>query len=428
MNIPFIVSSIIFLVTFFFILTEKIHRTVIALLGGVLMIILGTLFNFYSFEEAIHIIDFDTIILLFGMMVIVAVMEKTGFFQYLAIIAAKKTKGDPWKLVVILGTVTTLLSLVLNNVTTIILIAPITIIIARLIKISPSPILMAEALLSDTGGVATLIGDPPNIIIGNAASFSFNDFLTHSAPIVFVAWLATLFVLRFVYNKDLKKKPENIESLLKMDEVRAIKDRSSLKKTLVVLFIVIILFFLSINPALVALIGASLVLILVSCHKDPQPILKNIEWSILLFFMALFVVVGGLEHAGVLSYLASLISNLAHNNIIIIALIILWASAFMSAIVDNIPFTIAMVPVISYLENQGVPVNLLWWSLVLGVGFGGNGTPIGSTANLIVIAKSEQTNHPITFREWLKTGSIAAFSTLMVASLAIILFSSFLEN
>ncbi|MCK5415899.1 ArsB/NhaD family transporter [Candidatus Parcubacteria bacterium] len=430
MSLAFLISIFIFVVTFILIFTEKIHRTVIASVGAVVMVSFGMLYNFYNSEQALAAIDFNTIGLLLGMMIIVAILEKTGFFQYLAIVAAKKTKGDPWKLVVVLGLVTTLVSLILDNVTTVVLIAPVTIIIVRLLKISPIPILIAEALLSNTGGVATLVGDPPNIMIGSAANFSFNDFLTHTAPIVFIAWIVTLLVLKFVFRKEMTQKPENIHELEKMDERKALKDVKTLKKVGIVLALVVVLFFvhsqIHMPPSMVALIGASLALILVAPTKDPQKILEKVEWSVLGFFAALFVIVGGLEHAGVLEQLAYAISNLARGDIVIAALAILWISAIMSAIIDNIPFTVAMIPVIGYLETQGIPVNLLWWALALGVGFGGNGTPIGSTANIVVVAKSEQTDTPITFRSWLKSGSITMVSTLIVASIAIFFFADYL--
>ncbi len=426
----FYVSVIIFVITFLFILTEKVHRTVIAFLGSVAMVAAGMIFKFYTPDQALGAVDFDTIGLLLGMMIIVALLEQTGFFQYLAIKVAKKTKGNPWKLLVILGTVTTLVSLILDNVTTVVMIAPVTIIIARLLSINATPILIAEALLSNTGGVATLIGDAPNIMIGSAAGFSFNDFLTHLAPIVLFAWFVTIFTLKFVFRKEMSCKPKNINELMKMEERSALKDLKTLKKVGLVLAIVVVLFFLHsafhMPPSMVALVGAALALVLVVPTRDPQPVLEKVEWSVLLFFAALFVVVGGLEHAGVLEYFASGIDILAKGNIVVVALVILWVSAIASAIVDNIPFTVAMIPVIKHLEAQGVPVELLWWSLALGVGFGGNGTPIGSTANIVVVSKSEQTDNPITFRKWIKSGFISMIATLCVASVAIFMFSDYL--
>ena len=425
-------SVIIFAITFGLIIAEKLHRTVIAFFGAIVMILAGMIFGFYSPEEALHAIDFNTIGLLLGMMTIVAVMETTGAFQYLGILAAKKTKGNPWLLVVALGTVTTLLSLVLDNVTTIILIVPITIVVTKMLKISATPILMAEALLSDTGGVATLVGDPPNIMIGSAAGFSFNDFLTHSLPVVLVAWFVTLFALKFIYKKEMKQKPQNVDKLMKMDEREAITDPRTLKIVIGALMLVVGLFFvhnkIGLEPSMVALIGAAIVLMFVSPKKDPQKTFEKLELSVLVFFAALFVIVGGLEGSGALEKVAGVLVSGAENNIAMTAIIVLWMSAILSALVDNIPFTVAMIPVIASLQANGVDVNLLWWALVFGVGFGGNGSPIGSTANVIVVSKSEQTDEPITLKEWLRGGTVIMLVTCIVATVVIMLFAPYFNQ
>ncbi len=429
MGTSFWLATIIFSFTFLLILTEKMHRTVIAMVGAVIMVLAGKFLAFYSGEQALRAIDFNTIGLLLGMMIIVVVLEKTGFFQYLAIWTAKKTKGNPWLLVVFLGTITTLVSCILNNVTTVILIAPVTIIMARILEISPLPILMAEALLSNIGGVATLIGDPPNIMIGSAAHFTFNDFLLKMGPVVVAAWLATLLTLKFVFKKELSQKPRHVEELLKMDEKKALKDKKTLKKVGIVLLLVMALFFLqgtfSLSPALVALLGAALTLILVAPQEDPQPVLEKVEWSVLLFFASLFVIIGGLEAAGVLKEVSLGLGHLIGHNVIIAALIILWISALMSAVVDNIPFTVAMLPIIQYLGTQGIPINILWWALALGVGFGGNGTPIGSSSNVVIVAKSEQTETPINLKIWLKAGFTSMVVTVLVASILLASFASY---
>lgn len=428
----FWISIVIFAATFLLIITERAHRAVIGFFGAITMIIAGTLFDFYRPADALAAIDFNTIGLLMGMMIIVVVLEKTGFFQYLGIFTAKKSKGKPWLLLAILGTLTSVLSMILDNVTTIILIAPVTIIIARIIKINPIPLLMTEALLANIGGVATLIGDPTAIMIGSTAGFTFNQFLTHSLPVVAVTWIVVVLTLLLLFRKELKVKPDNIDELLKMDASKAIKDKTTLIKTLVILGIVIILFFfhsiLHLPPAMVALIGAALVLVSVAPKNDPQELLQNVELSVLFFFASLFMIVGGLEHAGVLEVAASLITNGAANNIVITAIIILWSTALVSAIVDNIPMTVAMLPIITYLGTQGIDVTLLWWALVWGVGFGGNGSPIGSTAGVIVVSKSEQANHPITFKSWFKTGSVTTIISLLVASGAILLFGDLLAS
>lgn len=430
MEYSFYVSLIIFGVTFGLIISEKIHRTVIGAFGAILMVLFGMVGKFYTPEQALEAIDFNTIGLLMGMMIIIAILEETGAFQYLGIYAAKKTKGNPWMLVVALGTLTTVLSFILDNVTTIILIVPVTIIITKILKINPMPILMAEALLSDTGGVATLVGDPPNIMIGSAANFGFNTFLTHSLPVVFFAWLATLLTLKLVFRKELREKPQNIDELMKMDEREAITDKNTLKIIIFILILVVILFFmhssLHLAPSIVALIGAALALLFVSPKKDPQKIFAKIELSVLVFFASLFVIVGGLEHSGVLEYLAEILLKGGTDNIVLTAIIVLWASAIFSALVDNIPFTVAMIPMIAHLQTQGLEVNLLWWALVFGVGFGGNGSPIGSTANIVVVSKSEQTDHPITFKSWFRSGTTAMIVTCIVATFAILIFHDYL--
>ncbi len=434
LTLPIILSSTIFIIVFALIITERTHRTVTALFGAITIIILGSIFHFYSPEQAFDAIDFNTIGLLMGMMTIVVVLEETGFLEFLAIVSAKKARGNPWLLVVILGTVTTLVSFILDNVTTVIIIVPITILIAKITKISATPLLMAEALLSDTGGVATLVGDPPNVMIGSAAGFSFNDFITHVAPIVVVAWVATLLTLKLVYSKELAKKPANIDDLMNWDAKKSIKHKSNIVKTLSVLAIVVALFMvhdrLGIEPSFVALFGAISVLLLVSIDKDPQPILQKLEWSVLGFFAALFVLVGALEHSGAIKQLTTLLFSGGQNtNLLTMAIMLFWISAFASAIIDNIPFTVAMIPVIlEFQKMTGLNVHLLWWALALGVGFGGNGTPIGSTANVVVVSKSEETDEPITFIKWFKSGTIATLATGAVATVSIIIFHSFLSQ
>ena len=427
-----IVSLIIFAVTFFFILTERIHRTVIGLFGAMVMVLAGIIFDFYHPEEVLEVVDFNTLGLLFGMMLLVGMLEHTGAFQYLGIWTAKKTKGNPWYLMVALSGITAGLSMILDNVTTIILIVPITIIIAEMLKLNPVPILMAEALLSNVGGTGTLVGDPPNIMIGSAAGFSFNDFLMHTLPVVLVTWVVTLLFFRFLFRKDLSKKPENVERLMQMNEKEAIEDPQTLKKLIVVFALVVVLFFLHsalhLEAAMVALIGAAIALIWIAPQRDPQKTIEKCELSVLLFFASLFVIVGGLEHSGILERAAHLLTAGAEDNLLMTAIIILWASAILSAIVDNIPLTVAMIPIIGFLGAEGVSVDLLWWALALGVGFGGNGSPIGSTAGVIVVAKSEKTDNPISFIDWIKQGVPTMVLGLMIATIALTIFTPWFSS
>ncbi|MCA9366156.1 ArsB/NhaD family transporter [Candidatus Kaiserbacteria bacterium] len=427
-----IVALGIFVITFFFILTERIHRTVIGLFGALAMVLSGIYLDFYHPEDVLEVVDFNTLGLLFGMMLLVGMLEHTGAFQYLGIWTAKKTKGNPWHLLLALSAITATLSMILDNVTMVILIVPITLVITEMLKINPTPIIMAEALLSNVGGAATLVGDPPNIMIGSAAGFSFNDFLVHALPVVVVTWIVTLALFRVIFRKELARKPENVEQLMRMDERDAIKDPKTLKKLLAIFGLVIVLFFthsfIHLEPAMVALIGAAIALLWIAPQHDPQKAIEKCELSVLLFFASLFVIVGGLEHAGVLERAAHFITSGAENNLVMTALIILWASAVLSAIVDNIPLTVAMIPIIAYLGAEGVPVDILWWALVFGVGFGGNGSPIGSTAGVIVVAKSEKTEHPITFIDWIKQGAPTMILGLVVASGALTLFTHWFET
>ena len=419
-----IVASIIFLVTLVVILTERIHRTTAAGLGAAVMVIVGIEMGFYSQEEALLAVDFNTLGLLLGMMILVRLLEETGFFQYVAILTGKRSGGSPWVLLVILGTTTTFLSMLLDNVTTVILIAPVTILIADILGINPIPLLLSEAILSNVGGVATLVGDPPNVIIGSAADFSFNDFLIHLAPIVIVAWLAALVTLRFLFRKELKERPKNIDALMKIDEREALKNPKNARKLLIILGIVIVFFFLHsqlhLQPATVAMGGAALGLLWVRTNVEET--FSHLEWGVLLFFTGLFVLVGGLEASGVLGILATGIIDLATNNLLMACVVLLWVAAIVSAVVDNIPFTIAMVPVIISLGNMGVPTSPLWWALALGAGFGGNGTALGATANVVVVSLSEKTRFPISMKIWLKKGFPVMLVTCAIATVMFVIF------
>lgn len=401
-----IISGLLFAMTFIGILLERIDRTIVALVGGGAMVLVGMAVGFYSQEMALETIDFNTLGLLLGMMILVALLAQTGFFQYLATITAKRSQGNPWRLLLILGAITTVLSMFLDNVTTIVLIAPVTILIAEILGVSPVPFLVSEALLSNTGGVATLVGDPPNILIGSAAGLGFNDFLANLAPIVLVAWVGAVLLLRYVFRTELAQLPEEREALEHIDAAETLSDKRALTKILIVMAFVILGFFLHttlhMEPAFVALLGAAAALLWV--QPDVEEVLKDVDWSVLLFFAALFVVVGGLEASGLLARLAEQMIGLAQSNLLGAGLILIWAAAILSAIVDNIPFTIVMIPIIQDLGVLGVDIAPLWWALAIGAGFGGNGTPIGSTANIITIKLSERTRHPITTALWLRTG------------------------
>ncbi len=410
---------LVFAASFAGILAGKVHRAIFAMAGAVVMLLLGLVLGFYSQEEALLSIDFNTLALLFGMMVIVAILKNTGYFEYVAILTAKRTKGNPWILLVSLGTITTVASLFLDNVTTVILMAPVTVLIAGILGISPVPLLMAEAFLSDTGGVATLVGDPPNILIGSAADLSFLDFIVNLAPIVLVAWFVTLLLIRFLFREELAQQPSNGEALQALDEHEALKDRKSANKVLAILIGVAVLFFLhqslDIEAGFVALIGAAAALFWL--RPDLEEVLEGIEWSVLLFFASLFVIVGGIEASGLLELAGKSLTGLSSQDVILMGVALIWVAAVASAVIDNIPFTIAMIPIIQALEQPGLDITPLWWALALGAGFGGNGTPIGSTANIVVVSLSEKTKNPITTRIWLRNGLPIMIATSAIATI-----------
>lgn len=420
--VPFIVSTVLFVGVYVGILSEKIHRTIVTLSGAALMLVLGEWLGFYSFDQAIGEIDFNTLILLLGMMVVVRIFKATGYFEYLAIIAAKLARGRSWLLMIYLAVVTALLSMILDNVTTVIIIAPITFSIADILSLSPIPFLMGEVLLSNVGGVATLIGDPPNILIGSASGLGFNDFLIHLGPIVTVAAAAVIGILLLRFRTELLIKPRNVDRILQIDARGAVTDWRTTKRMLSVVAITIVLFILheplGLAPGIVALVSAALGL----CWVRPnlESVLRDVHWDVLLFFASLFVIVGGLDAAGVLDSVAAGMAMLTERGTMFAALVVLWGSALMSGLVDNVPFTIVMLPVIGALAVQGVETSALWWALALGVGFGGNATPVGATANVIIMSMSEHAGAPITTRQWLKTGVMSTVASCAVASLLLI--------
>jgi Na+/H+ antiporter NhaD/arsenite permease-like protein len=413
-----VVSSVIFIASLGLIFTEKVNRVIVAWAGAMLMIAAGKFLHFFDENLAVDSIDWNTLGLLMGMMVLVALLEPTGFFQYLAVWAGRLSGGRPFRLLVLLGGVTTVLSMFLDNVTTVVLIAPVTILISEVLGISAAPYLMAEALLSNTGGVATLVGDPPNVLIGSAAGLSFNDFLTHSLPVVVIAWLAALLLLRLLFRKEMAVIPATRGALLGLDPAQAFEDRRSARRGLIVLAGAVALFFLHsqlhISPSFVAMGAAAVALFWV--RPPVADLLKHVEWSVLVFFGSLFVMVGGLEQAGVLESVVTLLLNVAHMPPVLFGLLLIWVVAILSAVVDNVPITIALIPVIQGLGEAGVNITPLWWALVFGAGFGGNATIIGSSANIVVATLSERTRTPITSPMWNKRGLPVMLVTCLIAS------------
>lgn len=423
MPTPVIISWVIFLVALALILLEKIDRTIVAIAGASLMVLVGMAFGFYNEHLAVESVDFETLGLLFGMMTLVSLLSPTGVFEYLATRAAQLSRGRPVPLLVLLGVVTTVLSMFLDNVTTVVLLAPVTILVTEILGLSPAPFLLAEAMLSNTGGVATLIGDPPNILIGSAADLTFNDFLTHSLPLVAFAWLGTLLLLLFIFRDRLSVEPADPQVLEQLDPSEALHDLGTAKRVGVVLGLTILLFFLQarlgLSSSMIALSMASLALVWLRPRVEEA--LDRIEWSVLLFFGGLFIMVGGLERSGGLEFIEELILLISSSGPVVTSISIVWISAIASALVDNIPITVALIPVIEHLGENGINNFPLWWALAFGAGFGGNGTIIGSTANIIVVQLSRKTREPIQSPFWLRAGLPVMILTCLIASLAFLL-------
>ena len=408
------------------IFSEVIHRTSAALLGAVVMVGVGMALGFYDQEQALLAVDANTILLLAALMMLIAILRPTGAFEYAAVRITKLAGGNPRVLLVYLTLAVSLISMILDNVTTIIIFAPLTILITRLLHLNPMPFLIAEAMMSNIGGIATLVGDPPNIMIGSAAGIDFTRFLVHMGPPVALIWFGTILLVLFLFRKQLGG---SAKIDLELDERKAIKDRTTMIQALVSLGIVVVLFFVHhhfhLYPAYVALIG--LVVGLVLARPHPESLFGEVHWSVLVFFAALFAIVGGVEHSGLLALIGNELAELAGEPgmLLVAAITLMWVAAVLSAIVDNIPFTVAMIPIIQGLESQGVNIAPLWWALALGVGLGGNGTHIGATANIIAVSESEKTGHPetrITPAIWMRAGMPVMLTGLILASAAFVLF------
>jgi len=422
---PVWIAVSILLLIYGVIMAEKFNRAVLSLLGAGLMILCGVL----NQQQAVAGIDFNTIGLLTGMMVIVAISQKTGMFQYVAIKAAKFVKGDPWGILVMLSLVTAVFSALLDNVTTVLLIAPVTLLITDALGVRPYAYLFALILASNIGGTATLIGDPPNIMIGSAAHLNFTDFLINLAPIIPVIFVVVIAVIWFMFGRDLQASDEKKQLIMQFDENAAIKDVPLLKKSLFVLVAVITGFTVAhtfhLEPATIAMFGAAVLLLLQSWgqplhDKDHayEGIMAEVEWTTIFFFVGLFIIVTGVEHTGVISMLGEKTLAMTGGDFAATAAAVLWVSAIASALIDNIPFVATMIPLIQSMaptfggEEALIP---LWWALALGACLGGNGSLIGASANLIVAGFAQRAGHPIAFLTFMKHAFLLMLLTIAIA-------------
>ena len=415
-------AAIIFVVMYMVIVSEKIHRTVAAMIGAVLMMLLGIL----SQEVALHHVDFETLGLLVGMMVLVGVTKETGLFDYVAIKAAKSAQAEPRRILVYLCVITAVFSAFLDNVTTVLLMVPVTFSITKILKLDPMPYLLTQIIASNIGGTATLIGDPPNIMIGSAVKeLTFVMFIEHLAPIAVICMVVVLFIMSTIYRRSLVTTPELQAELMQMDEKAAITDHALLKRALFVLGLTILGFFTHsfthIESSLIALTGGFLLLLLAGGSEHlVEKAMHAVEWPTIFFFIGLFIAVGGLIEVGIIAQLAETAVNATGGDLTATSLLILWMSAIISSVLDNIPFVATMIPLIQNMGAMGI-ANLepLWWSLALGACLGGNGTLIGASANVVVASMSAQRGRPISFLGFMKIALPIMTFTIIISNIYI---------
>jgi Na+/H+ antiporter NhaD/arsenite permease-like protein len=418
------IAAAIFVASYVVIATEKIDRTIVALVGAALMLILGLIDQSNAFRH----IDLNVIFLLAGMMITVNIVKRSGLFEWLAISTAKMTGGRPMLLLITLSLVTALVSAFLDNVTTMMLIGPMTLLIADALRIDPVPLLISETMASNIGGTATLIGDPPNILVGSAANLSFLDFLTNMAPLVLLVLIVFSLMGTGLFGKPLRKSSPNFAALASLSPRKAIKDKFLLWKSVGVLAVVFVAFILhgafEIKPATVALGGAALLLLISQLPPKKQRIdpvetlLAEIDWPTLFFFIGMFIMTAGLEVTGIIGVILNLLTALTGKNALIASMVIMWGAAILTMVTSAVPFVLAMIPVIGGLASQGIqPVEPLWWSLAFGACLGANGTVIGSAANMVVMGISNRSGHTITFGRFAKKGLPVMLMSLVLASL-----------
>ena len=414
------VAVVIFIAAYALIISEKVHRTIVGIFGAMLMILLGII----SQETAIHHIDFNTLGLLMGMMIIVNITSETGLFNFLAIWSAKKVKAQPVKLLVALSLLTAVCSAFLDNVTTVLLTVPITFNIAEQLKVDVKPFLMAQIISSNIGGTATLVGDPPNIMIGSSVGLNFMDFIFNLSIPAIIIFVITVAIMVFMYGSKLHTKVELQDKVMRLNEKAQITDALLLKKCLFVLAITMSLFImhgtLHLETATAALTGAGLLLLITYSHNEGQiaKILSKIEWLAIFFFAGLFVLVGALVETGVIRMMAAEAIEITNGSVEATAILILWMSAIASAFIDNIPFVATLIPLIKDMGEMGLSnLEPMWWSLALGACLGGNGTLIGASANVVVASMAAQRGKAISFIEFMKTAFPLMILSIIISTI-----------
>jgi Na+/H+ antiporter NhaD/arsenite permease-like protein len=422
----FILGISIFALVYICIVSEKVNKTIASMLGAMVMISVHVL----NQDQAFHAIDLNVIFLLVGMMIIVRIMSKTGIFQWSAIKVAQTVKGDPLNMLIMLSLISAVISALLDNVTTMILMTPVLFLLADELEIDPTPFLLMTVIASNIGGAATLVGDPPNILIGSAAGLTFNDFLLNLAPVIAINMIVFLLTIKFIYRKEFHVSTELRARILEMRPERAIRDKKLLWLSLSVLGCVVLLFLfhhrLGIEAATVALLGASVLLLL--SKEDPEEVFKHVEWVILFFFIGLFILVEGLVEIGFIELAANFLIDVTGGHMTTLTMSLLWFSGLFSAIIDNIPYTATMIPLVKHIgevmaESSGMSKEMflqpLWWSLALGACLGGNGTSIGASANVLVIGLAKKNGYHISFFKFLKYGMLFLLQSMVISSVYI---------
>ena len=410
-----IIALAIFVAVIGVIVSEKLHRAACALIGAMLLVLIGIL----EPKEALGFIDFNTIGVLIGMMMFVAVVKNSGIFEYLAVKAARIAKGDPWRIMVYFMIITAVLSAFLDNVTTVLLIGPMTFSICKTLELNPIPFLMTQIISSNVGGTATLIGDPPNIMLGSAADITFVQFILYDGPIVAIVMIATIIGFRFLYHKGLTVTPEKMELIMKMDEKEEIRDQVLFYKSIIMICLVALAFILHDNlglkTSIIALSCAALMILI--GKQDVEETVHDVEWPTIVFFAFLFIVVGGLEKVGIIHMMAEAMINATGSHYVILMIVILWVSALCSAVLDNIPFVATLIPLIQTMATEGIDVWPLWWAVSIGACFGGNGTIIGASANVVLTGIANRKGYPITFIDFLKVGGPMMLLSIVLATI-----------
>ncbi len=411
-------ASLIFSITYLLIISERIHKTVAALAGGLVMIA----FRVLDQEEAFAAIDFNVIFLLVGMMIIANTLGKTGAFQWLAIRSAKLAKGNPIQILLFMAIITAVASAFLDNVTTVVLMAPLSLFVASILQVNPVPFLLTLIMASNIGGTATLIGDPPNIIIGSGADLDFLDFLAHLAPVILLILAVFLVMVFFLFRHQLQTRPELQHRIMELDESEVLTDRVLLRKSLLILFLVAVGFLLhgplDYEPATVALGGATALILIGRQH--PREALLDVEWSTIFFFVGLFMVVGGADEVGLLEDIGERMADASGGHLSAATILTLWPAGILSSIVNQIPYAAAMIPVVEEM-SQGLQVgdsasNPLWWALALGAGLGANFTPVAAAANVYVIGVADRAGYRVTFFQFLRYGLLVTMVSLVIAT------------